>query len=360
MEVILTKFFHAMGYWVPDDYLVFFDPARLEIRGGATYRTDSGDKRQILREDVEHWLRDQPRRPDGTIRALASRFIPGTPVGAFRYAGTRPDDFGSTLGSGSTSAQQPRGGYEYLIEGKSILKGLATLGFWQRGWTRVKCPDYPAVGNVEADFFEPWTWKTEYPQPAFARMDAADAFWAASIAAKFSDEMIRAIVRTGQISDARAETYLSETIITRRNKVVAYWISRTNPLDAFAVRPAAAGNRWRLGFDNAAVRAGAARPGAAYRIRGAAARAPVAITARLKWRGVPSTSTVSESTNRAVPKTSTPRSRNRCAESFGLMRARSRRIRCMTLAKFTATPAGTSTPESSGRRRNGPGAQTPW
>lgn len=319
VEVISTKLFHAMGYWVPDDYLVFFDPASLEIRDGATYRTASGDKQQIRREDVEHWLRDQPRRPDGTIRALASRFIPGKPVGEFRYVGTRSDDpndlfpherrrelrgmrvfaawlnhddarsinsfdayiedggrhyirhylldFGSNLGSGSTSAQQPRGGYEYLIEGKPILKGLVTFGLWQRGWMQVKYPDYPAVGNFEAGFFEPWTWKTEYPQPAFARMDAADAFWAASIAAKFSDEMIRAIVRTGQISDARAETYLADTIITRRNKVVAYWISRANPLDAFVVRPAGAGDRWRLGFDNAAVRVGAARPGAACRIR---------------------------------------------------------------------------------------------
>ncbi len=318
-EEISTKLFHAMGYWVPEDFIVFFDPGRLGIGQGATFRTDTGAKRPITREDVDHWLRDQPRRQDGTIRALASRFIKGKPVGEFRYYGTRPDDpndlfpherrrelrgmrvfaawlnhddarsintfdayvedqgrhymrhylldFGSNLGSGSTSAQQPRGGNEYLFEGKSLLKGILSLGFWQQGWTQVKYPDYPAVGNLEAEFFEPADWKTEYPQPGFARMDAADAFWAASIASKFTDGHIRAAVHAGAITDPAAEAYLAETIIERRDKVVAYWISRTNPLDQFRVEWTGPGGGWQLMFDNAAVRVGGASPRSSYRIR---------------------------------------------------------------------------------------------
>jgi hypothetical protein len=49
----------------------------------------------------------------------------------------------------------------------------------------VRYPANPSLGNIEADFFEPRKWKTEYPQPAFDQMDAADAFWAASIASRF-------------------------------------------------------------------------------------------------------------------------------------------------------------------------------
>lgn len=318
-EEISTKLFHAMGYWVPEDFVVFFDPARLGVGQGATFRTETGSKRPITREDVDQWLRDQPRRPDGTIRALASRFIKGKPVGEFRYYGTRPDDpndlfpherrrelrgmrvfaawlnhddarsintfdayvedqgrhhirhylldFGSNLGSGSTSAQQPRGGYEYLIDGKSILKGILSLGFWQQPWTRVAYPDYPAVGNLEAEFFEPANWKTEYPQPGFARMDAADAFWAASIVSRFTDAHIHAAVRAGAITDPVAEAYLAETIIKRRDKVVAHWISRTNPLDQFRVERTGPGGGWQLIFDNAAVRVGGASPAFSYRIR---------------------------------------------------------------------------------------------
>ena len=131
-------------------------------------------------EDVAQWLKNTPRTKDGSIRALASRYVPGKVVGQYRYTGTRPDDpndiypherrrelrglrvfaawlnhddarsinsidtyveedgrhyirhylqdFGSNLGSGSTSAQQPRGGNEYLIERDKIGKGLISFG----------------------------------------------------------------------------------------------------------------------------------------------------------------------------------------------------------------------------------------
>jgi hypothetical protein len=317
VEVISTKIFHAIGYHVPEDFIVRFDPAQLEPGPHATMRTETGKKRAIHAEDIGQWLKRQPRGADGRIRALASRYVPGKVVGQFQYVGTRSDDpndifpherrrelrgmrvfaawlnhddarslnsidsyveedgrhyvrhylqdFGSNLGSGSTSAQQPRGGYEYLIERGSIAKGLATMGLWSRGWMNVKYPTAPSLGNVEADFFEPWKWKTEYPQPAFNRMDAADAFWAASIAARFTDPMIEAIVATGRLSDEAAARQLTRIVIKRRDKVVAYWITRTNPLDRFEVQ--AAGASHELTFDNAAIRVGAAAPRASYAAR---------------------------------------------------------------------------------------------
>ena len=268
--------------------------------------------------DVEAWLANTPKTANGTIRALASRYVPGKVVGQYRYTGTRPDDpndiypherrrelrglrvfaawlnhddarsinsidtyveengrhyirhylqdFGSNLGSGSTSAQQPRGGNEYLIEGDKIGKGLVTFGLWTRDWTRVRYPANPSLGNIEADFFQPSKWKTEYPQPAFDQMDAADAFWAASIASRFTNPMIKAIVETGELSDPEAARYLTDVIIKRRDKVVAYWIGQTNPLDRFAVEPAT-GARATLTFDNAAVRAGVERIPATYKAR---------------------------------------------------------------------------------------------
>jgi hypothetical protein len=185
--------------------------------------------------------------------------------GGRRYLRHYLQDFGSNPGSGSTSAQQPRGGNEYLIERGPILKGLGGLGLWTRGWMKVKYPDYPSMGNVEADFFDPAKWKTEYPQPAFQQMDAADAFWAASIVSKFTDPMIRRIVDTGRLSDEAAARYLADVIIERRDKVVADWIAQTNPLDRFeAGRNGAASE---LSFDNAAVRVGAADRGASYKVR---------------------------------------------------------------------------------------------
>jgi hypothetical protein len=315
VEMISTKIFHAIGYHVPEDFLVTFDVSRLNVAPGATIRTETGAKRPIEQADVELWLKSTPRTANGSIRALASRYVPGKVVGQYRYTGTRPDDpndiypherrrelrglrvfaawlnhddarsinsidtyveengrryirhylqdFGSNLGSGSTSAQQPRGGNEYLIDGGKIGKGLVSFGLWRREWMKIRYPSNPSIGNIEADYFEPMKWKTEYPQPAFNQMDAADAFWAASIASRFSDEMIKAIVATGELSDPEAARYLTDVIIRRRDKVVRCWIAETNPLDAFVVRRTPTGAE--LTFDNAAIRLGVADLVATYR-----------------------------------------------------------------------------------------------
>jgi hypothetical protein len=314
VEVISTKIFHALGYHVPEDFIVRFDPADLEPAPDATMRGADGKRRAFTTADIRQWLKRQPRGADGRVRALASRYVPGKVVGSFEFVGTRPDDpndiyaherrrelrglrvfaawlnhddaraansldvyvtegdrrylrhylqdFGSNLGSGSTSPQQPRGGYEYLIERGPILKGLAGFGLWTRGWMHARYPtDLPSLGHVEAEFFQPAAWKTEYPQPAFDRMDAADAFWAASLVSRFTDAMLRAIVDTGRLTDERAAQRLTEILIARRDKVVAYWITRTTPLDRFTLSDDGA----TLRFDNAAMRTGSSGPGTTYR-----------------------------------------------------------------------------------------------
>ena len=277
VELISTKIFHAIGYHVPEDFIVTFDVSRLDVAPGARIRTESGSKRLIQMADVEQWLKNAPRTASGSIRALASLYVPGKVVGQYRYTGTRPDDpndiypherrrelrglrvfaawlnhddarsinsidtyveengrhyvrhylqdFGSNLGSGSTSAQQPRGGYEYLIEGDKIAKGSVLVRPVDAGLDEGSVSRQPVPGQHRGRFLRAAGWKTEYPQPAFDQMDAADAFWAASIASRFSDEMIKAIVATGELSDPDAARYLTDVIIRRRDKVVAYWIA---------------------------------------------------------------------------------------------------------------------------------------
>ena len=126
----------------------------------------------------------------------------------------------TTSDRGARSAQEPRAGNEFYIEPGQIAKGIVTFGLWSREWMHVPYPGYPSVGNLEVEFFEPGSWKPQYPNPAFNRMDAADAFWAASLVSRFTDEMIRAIVAEARMSDPEAVAYLTDTIITRRDKVV--------------------------------------------------------------------------------------------------------------------------------------------
>jgi len=66
VEVISTKIFHAIGYHVPEDFIVSFDVSRLEVAPGAKIRTNSGDKRPIKMADVEEWLKKTPKNGSST------------------------------------------------------------------------------------------------------------------------------------------------------------------------------------------------------------------------------------------------------------------------------------------------------
>src|SRR5215510_7640712 len=83
VELIATKLFHAIGYYVPEDFLVTFTPDRLSVAAGARARNASGDRVSFDMGDVKHWLQQFPRNADGSIRALASRYVPGKVVGQF-------------------------------------------------------------------------------------------------------------------------------------------------------------------------------------------------------------------------------------------------------------------------------------
>jgi len=300
-EMIGTTIYHALGYNVVDTYLVTVDPRKVRINPGATVRDVSGVRRLTAR-DVEEVFKLGARNPDGTYRMTASRFVEGRPMGNFTHFGTRPDDpndiyphehrrelranrvfaawiqhddsralntldmlvsangrsyikhymfdFGAILGS---SPDRRAAGFEYMYEGKSTLAGLATLGLKVPSWEFATYPKdlYRYVGLIEADTFEPERWKPSYPNRAFANMRPDDAFWAARIVAKFSDEAIEGIVKKAQFREPRAADYVVSVLKKRRDKVVKAWLNAVNPLVDFKL----AGDG-TLTFENAAVAAG--------------------------------------------------------------------------------------------------------
>ena len=313
-EVIATRFFHALGYHVPENYLAVLRPDRLQIDPKARVKGPDGKMHPMTPDDVEDLLERAARQPDGTYRVLASQGLAGKPLGPFRYYGTRPDDpndifphehrrelrglrvssawlnhddsraintadflverngkgivwhylidFGSTLGSGSTQAQGPRAGNEYLWEARPTYITMLTLGFYVRPWIKVKYAEMPAIGRIEADYFQPDRWKPEYPNPAFNNLRPDDAFWAARRLVAISDETIRRVVATAEYSEPSAAEFLVDVLIKRRNKVVAYWLNGVLPVVDLALSRDGA-----LTFRNLAVDAGLATAPAGYRIR---------------------------------------------------------------------------------------------
>ena len=305
-EVIATKFFHAFGYHVPENFLSAVDRTDLTIAPDTLLVDEDGKERKMEDSDIDKIFQKAHRLSSGGTPVIASRRLTGTPVGPFKYFATRSDDandifdhqnrrelrglrmfsawlnhddsrsinsldmyegeagkgylkhylidFGSCLGSGSIQLQKRRAGNEYMFEWGPGLKSAFTLGIWNRPWRHVRYPDYPAVGRFEGDFFQPRLWKPECPNPAFDRMQIQDAFWATRIVAQFSDEMVRAIVQTGTIADPEAEEYLIETLIKRRDKIVAHYLSQLNPLHDF--RLAGSRDSLRLEFENLGLEAG--------------------------------------------------------------------------------------------------------
>jgi hypothetical protein len=307
---VATKLFWAMGFNQVQTFITNFDPARVEIDPQATIKRPSGARTPFTRDDLERVLERAARNADGTYRVSAGALIPGKILGPFRYSGTRSDDpndlvpheqrrelralrvfgawtnlvdwkAGNTLdvlteqdgratvihylqdvGSTFGMANNPHEwdmGWEYFYDPSPSRRRLFSYGFALSPWQTVPYESYPSIGLFEGDRFDPRTWKPQTPVIPFIDMRADDAFWAARKVLAFSDELIRAVVHTGQYSDPAAERYLADVLIKRRDAIGRTYLTALVPV----VDPSLdAGGR--LTFENVAVEKGFAGAPAAY------------------------------------------------------------------------------------------------
>src|SRR5207249_2406097 len=91
-DVIGSKFFYALGYNVPENYVVSFTIADLQVDPKSKISTAVGKTRPMNQQDMRRAMVKVPRNREGQYRGMASFFIPGKPLGAFEYFGTRSDD----------------------------------------------------------------------------------------------------------------------------------------------------------------------------------------------------------------------------------------------------------------------------
>src|SRR5688572_11846175 len=264
-EVVVTKLFYALGYNVPENYVAKLARGNLAIDERSTITAADGGERHLTDGDVDRLLRMAAREPDGSYRVIASKAVSGKPVGPFLYAGTRSDDpndivphehrrelrglrvfaawtnhvdsksinsldtlvtengrtvvrhhlidFGSTLGSASIKAREYDEGHHYIYDPGKTLKVMLGLGLYIPSFHFVDYPGIRSVGHFSADRFVPSEWKPRVPNPAFIRARPDDTFWAARRVMAFTDEMIRAAVRTGRYTDPAAEKFIADTLI---------------------------------------------------------------------------------------------------------------------------------------------------
>ena len=274
-EIIGSKFFHAIGYNVPQNTICYFRPEIITVAEDATYYdTDGFEKPFTLEKALSLLEASAYRNADGYYRSVASKIISGVPKGYVSLRSAREMDrndqilhqnrrelraykvfsswlnhhdarrgntldmlietekgwflkqylidFGSCLGSHNMLYKYAEAGHTHVIDFWEILKSWISLGFYSKPYYRRVMPFSPAVGYIRADVFEPGQWKPMIPNYAFDAMTNRDAFWAAKIVMSFTDEQIRAIVETGRLSLSRDRDYLTEIIIKRRDKIGEY------------------------------------------------------------------------------------------------------------------------------------------
>jgi len=306
-DVVGSLFFYALGYNVPENYILITQPEQLQLSPKASITEPSGKKHPMREKDFQRVMDLVPRMADGRVRLMASLSINGKLMGPHLYRDTRSDDpndliphqqrrdlrglevfaawlnhtdaksvnsmdalagtdadarmvhylldFGALFGSDSTIAKDPRHGREFTFPtSHAQLKQVATFGLDFPDWQTVHYPgDLRAAGNFTAEAFDPIQWKENYPNPAFRAMLPADAYWAAKKVMAFNDDDIRAIVEQGDFSDPKVVDYITKTLIARRDAVGRAWFQYALPVDELRIE------NNELHFENLAVRYGFAK-----------------------------------------------------------------------------------------------------
>lgn len=306
-EVVSTKLFYAAGYNVPENYITEFDPDILRVGEGVKFTDENGDNRTMAESDLEAILNKIEKKSNGKIRAIASKFISGKPLGPFKYSSVRKDDFndviphqhrrelravrvlgawlnhsdakagnshdtyvtengrsyvkhylldfGSTLGSAAHGPTSVYRGHENSVDPERIIQYTVSLGLHIRPYEKIDGFPYKSIGLYDSELFDPHKYRFNHPIPAFKRLTWRDGYWGAKIVMSFTDDQIKAAVSQGKYSNPDAAEYLYNKIRERRDIIGRFYFGKVNPLDKFEVRKNSNGG-YILSFADLAVETG--------------------------------------------------------------------------------------------------------
>jgi hypothetical protein len=318
--VIVNRLLYAAGYHVPEDYIFRFRREHITgVQEGATYQDEEFVEHPLGIELVDDILSRVDTLPDGRFLAVASQYVPGPPLGPFRFSGVRADDpndwyahehrrdlrglyvvsswvnhvdmrfantmdafvppgfvrhylidFAASLGSGTIRPHNPREGAEYNFDFWQTMARMFTLGFYRQGWESQPYESIePSIGWMQVESFDPSGWKANWPNEAFVNMTVRDAYWGAKLVGAFDDAQIRAAVSAGELPTAFAADTLADILSYRRDRIVETWYSRVTPAENLrVVAGALAAPGFILEFDDYGIRDGAwTSDGVSYRWR---------------------------------------------------------------------------------------------
>jgi hypothetical protein len=283
-EVVVTKLMWALGYNVPENHIAYVRREQLVIGEGARFTPPGRKARPLRRGDIDDLLQRANREPDESYRVVASKALPGKPIGRVRLTGTRPDDpndivphqdrrelrayavfaawlnhvdakainsldmlitengrsyvrhylidFGSALGSAGVAPAGYFAGFEYLVDPRDAAKQMIGFGFNIPKWRKMPYYESRSIGRLplhNADF-NPELWRPHVPNQAFLHARSDDKFWAAQKLVALTTDMIRAAVQTGEFDDPAAADFLVRALAERRDAIGRTYLPALNPI----------------------------------------------------------------------------------------------------------------------------------
>lgn len=286
---IASRLYYAAGWFAPCDSVVYFKPEILTLKPGLKVTDNTGITRPFDSAALETILGNASHRGP-LVRMGSSKWLDGRTLGPFTYAGRREDDpndviphedrrdlrgakviaawlnhfdsreqnsmttwvssiagdadaspghtlhyyldLGDCFGSEwAWEAISRRLGHANYFDFAYVAEDFVTLGIPERPWERAqRSAQGDIFGFYSARDFKPDLWRGGYPNPAFGRMTEHDAAWASRIIARFTPEMLDAVVRVGNFTEERHHSYLLSTLLERQRILLTRYLSRLSPI----------------------------------------------------------------------------------------------------------------------------------
>lgn len=288
-QTIGATVYSAAGYHTTCEQVIYFRPSLLKLTPKLKWKHNFGETADFDQAALDHVLAHCPKR-GGLVRIQVSEWLPGYPIGGFRYFGTRSDDpndviphedrrelrgirvlnawldrfdarSGNTLdmwfsdGKNAPDASPGRVihnqmdtseclgsewdwnpisrrlGYSYVLDWGDIASDFVTFGIPLRTWDTIdRTPDKKMFAYFNVKDFVPDQWKNEYPTAAFSRMTERDGAWMARIMARITPEMIRVLGELAKFTDPTDTAFLETTLEGRMQRVLERYLTRLSPI----------------------------------------------------------------------------------------------------------------------------------
>lgn len=213
-EIIASRVYWALGYNVPETYLITVTGTgneNFDGRRGIASRYVPGKVLGIYKYDwvkdrreyrglklAAAWLNDVDRSDNNNLGAASE--------GMIRFYIL---DFNGALGSWQGRPKEDWQGCRYRWDVERQMRGAVSLGLWREEECRGGY-DYENHKYIYDSClcFNPGRWRAEKPNSAFERMEAEDGRWMAEKIAQFSLEQLQAIVNEADMSQEESKILL--------------------------------------------------------------------------------------------------------------------------------------------------------